>query len=84
MAGHPHVNSFRNTCPHKDAIRAYNNQFTFVSTWSHLDHPIFLFAFDIYRLARFAVRIKGLPTSRDRFLRSSDAFRRCTVQQVEH
>jgi hypothetical protein len=46
-----------------DSIAAYNHQFRYVCTWSHLDGgaPICIFAFDIYRLSRFAVGIQDFP-----------------------
>ena len=44
-------------------LSAYNQQFQYVCTWSNLDNgqPICIFAFDIYRLSRFAIHIKGFP-----------------------
>ncbi len=46
-----------------DCIYAYNNEFKYVCTWSALDNgePICIFAFDIYRLSKFAVKIKDFP-----------------------
>lgn len=46
-----------------DLICAYNRQFRYVCTWSQLDDgtPICIFAFDIYRLSRFAVAIRDFP-----------------------
>lgn len=46
-----------------DSIVAYNRQFRYVCTWSRLDNgvPICIFAFDIYRLSRFAVAIQDFP-----------------------
>lgn len=46
-----------------DSIVAYNRQFRYVCTWSRLDNgaPICIFAFDIYRLSRFAVAIHDFP-----------------------
>ena len=46
-----------------DAVRAYNGKFKYVCTWHEMDDgtPICLFAFDIYRMAAFAVKIPGFP-----------------------
>ena len=46
-----------------DSIIAYNRKFQYVCTWSQLDNgvPICIFAFDIYRLSRFAVKIQDFP-----------------------
>lgn len=46
-----------------DAVRAYNGKFKYVCTWHQMDDetPICLFAFDIYRLSTFAVRIADFP-----------------------
>lgn len=48
-----------------DLVTAYNRQFRYVCTWSKLDNgsPICIFAFDIYRLSRFAVEIPDFPTA---------------------
>lgn len=45
------------------SIRAYNNKFKYVCTWSKLDNgdDICIFAFDIYKLSTFAVKIKDFP-----------------------
>lgn len=46
-----------------DALIAYNKKFQYICTWSKLDNgtPICIFAFDVYRLANFAVHIDGFP-----------------------
>lgn len=46
-----------------DALIAYNRQFRYVCTWSKLGNGVLIciFAFDIYRLARFAVEIRDFP-----------------------
>lgn len=46
-----------------DYLSANNRQFRYVCTWSNLDNgqPICIFAFDIYRLSHFAIRIKDFP-----------------------
>ena len=47
----------------EDRVRAYNGKFQYVCTWHRTDNglPICLFAFDIYRMADFAVRIPDYP-----------------------
>jgi hypothetical protein len=46
-----------------DAVRAYNGKFKYVCTWHEMDDgtPICLFAFDIYRISAFAVKIADFP-----------------------
>lgn len=46
-----------------DFLTAYNGKFRFVCTWSKLSsgQPICIFAFDIYRLSSFGIRIKDFP-----------------------
>ncbi|MEK6762867.1 MAG: hypothetical protein AABY96_09150 [Nitrospirota bacterium] len=48
-----------------DSLIAYNRKFKYVCTWSQLDNgdPICIFAFDIYRLSGFAVKIKDFPSA---------------------
>jgi hypothetical protein len=66
---HPQTYQFANelcTAQHTgthDAVSAYNGKFRYVCTWHKLDNgqPICLFAFDIYRLHRFAVKIEDYP-----------------------
>jgi hypothetical protein len=46
-----------------DCLKAYNQQFRYVCTWTKLDNgsPICIFAFDIYRLSRFSVHLEDFP-----------------------
>lgn len=46
-----------------DSLIAYNRKFKYVSTWSHLDDgkSICIFAYDIYKLSNFAVKIQDFP-----------------------
>lgn len=70
-----------------DLIFAYNQQFRYVCTWSATDdgQPICIFAFDIYRLSRFAVRIKDFPQAVIGFYFSSTpaAATRCSHLAIE-
>ncbi|THJ15091.1 MAG: hypothetical protein CAF42_015375 [Nitrospira sp. CG24B] len=72
-----------------DSLIAYNRKFRYVCTWSHLDNgdPICIFAFDIYRLANFAVKIEDFPRAVIGFysvLQIPSAATRCTKLQVEN
>lgn len=46
-----------------DSLIAYNKKFRYVCTWSKLDNceDICIFAFDIYQLSQFAVKINDFP-----------------------
>ncbi len=46
-----------------DSVIAYNKKFKYVCTWSKDDNgnDICIFAFDIYRLSKFAVKIQDFP-----------------------
>jgi hypothetical protein len=71
-----------------DSIRAYNGAFRYVCTWSRSDDgvPMCLFAFDIYRLAHFGVRIDGYPLAVIGFYSSArpKAASVCSELRIEH
>lgn len=71
-----------------DSLRAYNGQFRYVCTWTHSDQgiPMCLFAFDIYRLSRFAVRIADFPRAVIGFysVPTPQGASRCSSLRLEH
>ena len=71
-----------------DEVRAYNSKFRYVCTWHKLDNgeSICLFAFDIYKLHNFAVKIEGYPRAVIGFYRASkpEGGTECSQLRVEH
>jgi hypothetical protein len=71
-----------------DCITAYNRQFRYICTWSRLDDgsPICVFAFDIYRLSRFAIQIEDFPKAVIGFyaVTTPETASRCSSLHVEN
>lgn len=71
-----------------DAVYAYNGKFKYVCTWHKLDNgkSICLFAFDIYKLHDFAVKIDEYPKAVIGFYATEkppDATA-CSLLRIEH
>lgn len=71
-----------------DAVSAYNGKFRYVSTWHKADNgqPLCLFAFDIYRLSNFGVRIQGFPQAviGSYLWQTPAGATRCSELRVDH
>ena len=71
-----------------DAVRAYNGKFKYVCTWHEMDNGtlICLFAFDIYRMAKFAVKIPDFPQATIGFYASEkpEGATACSRVRADH
>lgn len=71
-----------------DAVSAYNGKFKYVCTWHKMDdgRSICLFAFDIYRLHNFAVKIEGYPRAVIGFYATEkpEGATACSLLKVKH
>jgi hypothetical protein len=71
-----------------DEVCAYNGKFRYVCAWDKFDNgePICLFAFDIYRLHNFAVKIAGYPKAVIGYYKAEmpDKATRCSEVNIQH
>lgn len=71
-----------------DSVFAYNQKFKYVCTWSKLDNgeDICIFAFDIYKLSVFAVKIEDYPEAVIGFYKKErpENASRCSALRVEN